>query len=158
LRRQYDLNIISTYPSVVYKVKLTDDNWIEIDNPLKLSDLWHISEIHELTRCGKIHILNASIGDMLALMSEKRGMCNGTEKLDADKVILSCNFPLNEISIYFKDKLKSITRGYGSMDYDFGEYVQADLVRLNFLLNGDSVDAFSSIVHRAKEASRGREM
>ncbi|MDR1891224.1 MAG: translation elongation factor 4 [Puniceicoccales bacterium] len=158
LRREYDLDIISTYPSVVYKVKLTDDNWIEIDNPLKLPDPSHISEIHEPTICAKIHIPNVSIGDILALISEKRGVCNGTETLDANKVILSCNLPLNEILIDFNDRLKSITRGYGSMDYDFGEYVQADLVRLDLLVNGDSVDAFSSIVHRAKAASRGREM
>ncbi|MDR1233323.1 MAG: translation elongation factor 4 [Puniceicoccales bacterium] len=158
LRREYDLDIISTYPSVVYGVKLTDGSWIEIDNPLKLPDPSYISEIHEPTICAKIHIPNASIGDILALVSEKRGECNGTETLDANKVILSCNLPLNEILIDFNDRLKSITRGYGSMDYDFGEYIQSDLVRLDILVNGDSVDAFSSIVHRAKAASRGREM
>ncbi|MDR2629146.1 MAG: translation elongation factor 4 [Puniceicoccales bacterium] len=158
LRREYDLDIISTYPSVVYKVKLTDGSWIEVDNPLKLPDPSHIFEIHEPTICAKIHIPNASIGDILALISEKRGECNGTETLDANKVILSCNLPLNEILIDFNDRLKSITRGYGSMDYDFGEYIQSDLVRLDILVNGDSVDAFSSIVHRTKATSRGREM
>ncbi|MDR1173327.1 MAG: elongation factor 4, partial [Puniceicoccales bacterium] len=158
LRREYDLDIISTYPSVVYGVKLTDGSWIEVDNPLKLPDPSYISEIHEPTICAKIHIPNASIGDILALVSEKRGECNGTETLDANKVILSCNLPLNEILIDFNDRLKSITRGYGSMDYDFGKYIQSDLVRLDILVNGDSVDAFSSIVHRAKAASRGREM
>ncbi|MDR1457627.1 MAG: translation elongation factor 4 [Puniceicoccales bacterium] len=158
LRREYDLDIISTYPSVVYEVKLTDDSWIEVDNPLKLPDPSHISEIHEPTICAKIHIPNASIGDILALISEKRGECNGTETLDTNKVILSCNLPLNEILIDFNDRLKSITRGYGSMDYDFGEYIQSDLVRLDILVNGDSVDAFSSIVHRTKATSRGREM
>ncbi|MDR1528587.1 MAG: translation elongation factor 4 [Puniceicoccales bacterium] len=158
LRREYDLDIISTYPSVVYGVKLTDGSWMEVDNPLKLPDPSHISEIHEPTICAKIHIPNASIGDILALITEKRGECNGTETLDANKVILSCNLPLNEILIDFNDRLKSITRGYGSMDYDFGEYIQSDLVRLDILVNGDSVDAFSSIVHRAKATSRGREM
>ncbi|MDR2602954.1 MAG: translation elongation factor 4 [Puniceicoccales bacterium] len=158
LRREYDLDIISTYPSVVYRVKLTDDSWIEVDNPLKLPDPSHISEIHEPTICAKIHIPNASIGDILALISEKRGECNGTETLDANKVILSCNLPLNEILIDFNDRLKSITRGYGSMDYDFGAYIQSDLVRLDILVNGDSVDAFSSIVHRTKATFRGREM
>ncbi|MDR2432282.1 MAG: translation elongation factor 4 [Puniceicoccales bacterium] len=158
LRREYDLDIISTYPSVVYEVKLTDDSWMEVDNPLKLPDPSHISEIHEPTICAKIHIPNASIGDILALISEKRGECNGTETLDTNKVILSCNLPLNEILIDFNDRLKSITRGYGSMDYDFGAYIQSDLVRLDILVNGDSVDAFSSIVHRTKATSRGREM
>ncbi|MDR0742584.1 MAG: translation elongation factor 4 [Puniceicoccales bacterium] len=158
LRREYDLDIISTYPSVVYRVKLTDDSWMEVDSPLKLPDPSHISEIHEPTICAKIHIPNASIGDILALISEKRGECNETETLDANKVILSCNLPLNEILIDFNDRLKSITRGYGSMDYDFGEYIQSDLVRLDILVNGDSVDAFSSIVHRVKAVFRGREM
>jgi GTP-binding protein LepA len=158
LRREYDLDIISTYPSVIDRVKLTDDSWIDVDNPLKLPDPSHISEIHEPTICAKIHIPNASIGDILALISEKSGECNGTETLDANKVILSCNLPLNEILIDFNERLKSITRGYGSMDYDFGKYIQSDLVRQDLLVNGDSVDAFSSIVHRMKATSRGREM
>jgi GTP-binding protein LepA len=158
LRREYDLDIISTYPSVIYKVKLTDSNWIEVDNPLKLPDLSRVAEIFEPTISAKIHVPNASIGDVLALISEKRGTCNATETLDANKVILACTLPLNEILIDFNDKLKSMTRGYGSMDYEFGEYVQSELVRLDLLVNGDPIDAFSSIVHRAKATSRGREM
>ena len=158
LRREYDMDIISTYPSVVYRVKLTGGDWIEVDNPLKLPDPSTIAEIHEPTISAKIHTPNASIGDILALISEKRGLCKSTETLDATKVILSCTLPLNEILIDFNDRLKSITRGYGSMDYDFGEYVKSDLVRMDLLVNGDPVDAFSSIVHRSKATSRGREM
>ncbi len=158
LRREYDLDIISTYPSVVYKIKLTDDSWIEVDNPLKLPDPSTISEIHEPTIKANIHIPNSSIGDILALISEKRGICSSTETIDDSRVILTCELPLNEILIDFNDRLKSITRGYGSMDYDLGDYVASDLVRLDLLVNGDPVDAFSSIVHRSKAVGRGREM
>ena len=158
LRREYDLDIISTYPSVVYKIKLTDGSWIEVDNPLKLPDPSTISEIHEPTIKANIHIPNSSIGDILALISEKRGICSSTETIDDSRVILTCELPLNEILIDFNDRLKSITRGYGSMDYDLGDYVESDLVRLDLLVNSDPVDAFSSIVHRSKAVSRGREM
>lgn len=158
LRREYDLDIISTYPSVVYKIKLTDGSWIEVDNPLKLPDPSTISEIHEPTIKANIHIPNSSIGDILALISEKRGICSSTETIDDSRVILTCELPLNEILIDFNDRLKSITRGYGSMDYDLGDYVASDLVRLDLLVNGDPVDAFSSIVHRSKAVGQGREM
>ena len=158
LRREYDLDIISTYPSVVYRVKLTDGSWIEVDNPLKLPDPSTIDEIYEPMILAKIHIPNESIGDILALISEKRGTCSNTDTLDDSHVILTCDLPLNEILIDFNDRLKSITRGYGSIDYDIGDYVCSDLVRLDLLVNGDPVDAFSSIVHRSKATSRGREM
>jgi GTP-binding protein LepA len=158
LRREYDLDIISTYPSVVYKVKLTDGSWIDVDNPLKLPDQSNIFELHEPTIVAKIHIPNESVGDILALISEKRGTCSSTETLDANRIILTCSLPLNEILIDFNDRLKSITRGYGSMEYDLGDYIKSDLVRLDLLVNGDPVDAFSSIVHRAKATARGREM
>ena len=158
LRREYDLDIISTYPSVVYKVLLTDGSTIEIDNPLKLPDASNIDEIYEPTIVAKIHIPNDSIGDILALINEKRGNCFNTETLDENRMILTCSLPLNEILIDFNDRLKSITRGYGSMDYELGEYIASDLVRLDLLVNGDPVDAFSSIVHRSKAQARGREM
>jgi GTP-binding protein LepA len=158
LRREYGLDIISTYPSVVYGVKLTDGKWLDVDNPLKLPDQSNISEIHEPTIAAKIHIPGAAIGDILALISEKRGTCDGTETVDANRVILSCVLPLNEILIDFNDRLKSITHGYGSMDYDLGEYIRSDLVRMDLLVNGEPVDAFSTIVHRSKAMARGREM
>ncbi|MDR1255874.1 MAG: translation elongation factor 4 [Puniceicoccales bacterium] len=158
VRREYDLDIISTYPSVVYKVKLTGGSWITIDNPLRLPDSSSIDEIHEPMMIAKIHIPNDSIGDVLALISEKRGICSNTETLDSTRVILTCELPMNETLIDFNDKLKSITRGYGSMDYELGEYRAADLVKLDILVNGESVDAFSSIVHRSKATSLGREI
>ncbi len=158
IRREYDLDIISTYPSVIYKINLKNGENIEIDNPLHLPDVCSISEIYEPIIIAKIHIPNDSIGDILNLISDRRGVCINTETLDAYHVILTCELPMNEILIDFNDKLKSITRGYGSMDYSIGEYRAADLVRLDVLVNSEPVDAFSSIVHRSKSVSRGREI
>jgi GTP-binding protein LepA len=158
IRREYDLDIISTYPSVIYKIKLSDGTWTSVDNPLRLPDVSAIDEICEPMIEARIHIPNDSIGDVLSLMSEKRGICSNTETLDSSRVILTCELPMNEILIDFNDRLKSITHGYGSMDYEVGEYREADLVKLDILVNGEPVDAFSSIVHRSKAASRGREI
>nr|MDE6431781.1 translation elongation factor 4 [Opitutales bacterium] len=158
IRREYGLDIISTYPSVIYRIKLTSGTTIEIDNPLHLPDVSSIDEIYEPIITAKIHIPNDSIGDVLNLISDRRGTCINTETLDASRVILTCELPMNEILIDFNDKLKSITRGYGSMDYSIGQSRAADLVRLDVLVNGEPVDAFSSIVHRSKAVSRGREI
>ncbi len=158
IRREYGLDIISTYPSVIYKIKLTNGESIDIDNPLHLPETSSIKEIYEPVITSKIHIPNDSIGDILNLISDRRGICINTETLDTSHVILTCELPMNEILIDFNDKLKSITRGYGSMDYSVGGYKAADLVRLDILVNGESVDAFSCIVHRSKAISRGREI
>jgi GTP-binding protein LepA len=98
------------------------------------------------------------MGDLLGLILEKRGTVDHTETLDRTRVMLSCELPLNEILVDFNDRLKSLTHGYGSMDYERGEYRPADLVKMDLLVNGDPVDAFSTIVHRAKSESRGREL
>jgi GTP-binding protein LepA len=95
---------------------------------------------------------------MLALLIEKRGSCQKTDTVDTGKLILFCELPLSDILVDFNDRLKSITKGYGSMDYELGDYVTADLVRLDILVAGDPIDAFSSIVHRSKALSRGREI
>jgi GTP-binding protein LepA len=99
---------------------------------------------------------NEYIGDLMALVTEKRGLLEQTETLDSRRVMLSCRLPLNEILIDFHDRIKSITRGYGSMDYEHAGYQVSDMVRLDMLVNGQPVDAFSCIVHRAKAESRGR--
>ncbi|WOO40884.1 translation elongation factor 4 [Rubellicoccus peritrichatus] len=156
LRREYDLDIISTYPSVVYKVTKSDGSIINVDNPLFLPDPGEIEQVEEPTIRATIHTPNGCIGDILALVSEKRGFCDHTETVDADRVMLVCTLPLNEILIDFNDRLKSITKGYGSMDYELGDYQPGDLVRLDILVNSEPVDAFASIVHRDKAASRGR--
>lgn len=156
LRREYDLDIISTYPSVVYKLDLQDGTHTEIDNPCKLPDPTTIAAIYEPMIKANILIPTDSIGDILALVSEKRGFCAKTETIDDTRVMLVCTLPLNEILIDFNDRLKSITRGYGSLDYDMDGYVQSKLVRLEILVNGEQIDAFSTIVHVDKAESKGR--
>ncbi len=156
IRREHDVEIISTYPSVVYKVKAHGADEIEVDNPVNLPDPGTIDYISEPTIKASIHIPNENMGDILSLIMEKRGTCEQTETLDATRVMLTCHLPLNEILVDFNDRLKSITHGYGSMDYELGEYVQSDLVKMDIMINGDPVDAFSSIVHREKAEGKGR--
>ena len=156
IRREYDVDIISTYPSVIYRLHMNDGSKLEIDNPVQMPDRSHIAEILEPTIKATIHIPNTAMGDILNLVMEKRGTCDHTDTLDATRVMLSCTLPLNEILVDFHDRLKSVTRGYGSMDYELGEYVASELVKLDIMINGDPVDAFSSIVHTTKAESRGR--
>jgi len=158
IRREHDVDIISTYPSVIYRVLKHGGALIEVDNPVNLPDPGTITEIREPTIIAQIHIPNDSMGDMLALVMEKRGSLDHTDTLDATRVMLTCCLPLNEILVDFNDRLKSLTHGYGSMDYELGEYRVADLVKMEILVNGDPVDAFATIVHRDKAESRGREL
>ncbi len=156
IRREYGLDIISTYPSVVYRVHKTGGEVVEVDNPVMLPDPSEIAEIHEPYIHATIHIPNDSIGDILALVTEKRGICTHTEMIDDTRIMLSCELPLNEILVDFYDRLKSITHGYGSMDYEIAEYKPGALVKMDIMVNSDPVDAFSSIVHRDKAEGRGR--
>ena len=156
IRREYDLDVISTYPSVVYKVTKTDKEMLEVHNPIYLPNSSEIEYIEEPMISASIHIPSSSIGDVLALVSEKRGICEHTETIDAQRVMIVCNLPLNEILIDFNDRLKSITHGYGSMDYEMNGYQKAKLSRLDLMVNGETVDAFSSIVHNDKAEGRGR--
>jgi GTP-binding protein LepA len=129
-----------------------------VDNPVNLPDPGTIGSISEPTIKASLHIPNSSMGDIMALIMEKRGTVDHTSTLDATRVMLTCLLPLNEILVDFNDRLKSITHGYGSMDYELGEYRPADLVKMEILVNGDPVDAFATIVHRDKAESRGREL
>ena len=156
LRREYGMDIIATYPSVIYRVTMTDGTVKEIDNPAFLPEANYILKIEEPRVTTFIMCPNEFIGDMMALVSEKRGICNQTETLDTRRVMLTCSTPLNEILIDFHDRIKSINRGYGSMDYEHAGYVEADMVKLDMLVNNDVVDAFSCIVHRDKAEPRGR--
>jgi GTP-binding protein LepA len=156
LRREFDMDIIATYPSVVYRVLKTNETLIEVDNPSFLPDPSVIEEIQEpVVKCF-VMCPNENIGDMMQLMMEKRGEVEHTESLDTRRVMLTAVMPLNEILVDFNDKIKSLTHGYGSMDYEQNGYRAADLVKLDLLVNGEPVDAFSSIVHRDKADSRGR--
>jgi GTP-binding protein LepA len=156
IRREHDVEIISTYPSVVYHVKSHGHAEIDVDNPVNLPDPGTIEYISEPTIKASIHIPNDSMGDILSLIMEKRGTCEQTDTLDSNRVMLTCTLPLNEILVDFNDRLKSVTHGYGSMDYELGAYQEADLVKMDIMINGDPVDAFSSIVHRDKAESKGR--
>jgi GTP-binding protein LepA len=156
LRREYGMDIIATYPSVIYRVTLTDGTVKEIDNPAYLPEPTYIDTIAE--PMVKVFVIcpNEYIGDMMALITEKRGAVDHTETLDSRRVMLTGLLPLNEILIDFHDRIKSITRGYGSMDYDHAGYRESDMVKLDMLVNGEAVDAFSCIVHRDKAEGRGR--
>ncbi|MGF1529826.1 MAG: translation elongation factor 4 [Puniceicoccaceae bacterium] len=156
IRREYELDIISTYPSVVYRLERTDGEEMELENPVMLPDPSEIEKIFEPTIRATIHTPNECIGDILALIAEKRGYCDHTESIDASRVMLSATLPLNEILVDFNDRLKSMTHGYGSMDYEIAAYQEAQLVKLDILVNGDKIEAFSSIVHTAKAEARGR--
>ena len=152
------MDIISTYPSVVYHVVTTEGEKREIDNPVFLPSLNHIEEIQEPMVKAFIICPNECIGDMMNLVSEKRGILEHTETLDNRRVMLTCRMPLNEILIDFHDRIKSLTHGYGSMDYEHAGYQKSDMVRLELLVNSEPVDAFSCIVHRLKAESRGRSL
>ena len=156
LRREFDMDIIATYPSVVYEVAQTNGEKVEVDNPAHLPDPSVIAEIREPVVDCFVMCPNENIGDMMQLIMEKRGEVQNTESLDIRRVMLTAIMPLNEILVDFNDKIKSLTHGYGSMDYEYAGYRPADLVKLDMLVNSEPVDAFSSIVHRDKAEGRGR--
>jgi GTP-binding protein LepA len=156
LRRQWDMDIIATYPSVIYRALKTDGEVLEVDNPVYLPDPSHTDHIEEPYVKAFIICPNENIGDMMSLIMEKRGSVGKTDSIDTRRVMLTADLPLNEILVDFHDKIKSLTRGYGSMDYEPKDYRAGDLVKLDILVNSEPVDAFSSIVHRSKAETRGR--
>jgi GTP-binding protein LepA len=158
IRREHDVEIISTYPSVIYRILKQGGELVVVDNPVNMPDPGTIIEIREPTINASIILPNDSMGDILSLIMEKRGVCDHTDTLDMNRVMLRCQLPLNEILVDFNDRLKSITHGYGSMDYELGEYRVSDLVKMDIMINGDPVDAFACIVHREKADGRGRDL
>jgi len=156
LRREFDMDVISTYPSVIYQVSLTDGTGMIVDNPSLFPEAQGIEEIREPIVNIYIMIPGKHIGDVMQLVMEKRGDVTHTETIDESRVMLSCVLPLAEILVDFNDRLKSMTRGYGSMDYEHTGYRAAKLVKMDMLIAGDPVEAFSTIVHRDKAESYGR--
>jgi len=158
LRREFNMDVISTYPSVIYEVRKTSGEQLLVDNPCLLPDLSEIDEIRE--PMVRVFIMTPSeyIGEMMALVMEKRGSVDHTETVDEARVMLHAVLPLSEILVDFNDRLKSATRGYGSMDYEHHDYQAADLVKMDMLIAGEPVDAFSTIVHRDKAAPYGRRL
>ncbi len=158
LRREFQLDIINTHPAVIYKATLKDGTILEIDNPVLLPDPTRIEVLEEPMIKARIITMSNCMGDIMRLVLERRGVVDCTETLDAQRVILTCILPLNEILIDFHDTLKSISRGYASMDYEPHGYQPSDIVRMDILLNGEPVDAFSCMVHRDRAVARGKQM
>ena len=158
LRREFNMDIISTYPSVIYEVTKTSGEEMQVDNPSLLPEPQEIQEIREPIVKVFIMLPGEYIGDIMQLVLEKRGSVDNTETIDDTRVMLTCTVPLAEILVDFNDKLKSMTRGYGSMDYEYSGYQAAKLIKMDMLIAGEPVDAFSMIVHQDKAASRGREL
>ncbi len=158
LRREYDMDIIATYPSVVYRVHLSNGDMKLVDNPAFMPEVTLIDRVEEPMVKAFVICPNENIGDIMALISEKRGAVDHTETLDSRRVMLTSLIPLNEILIDFHDRIKSITRGFGSMDYEPGDYMESDMVKLDMLVNTEPMDAFSCIVHRSKAEGRGRSL
>jgi len=158
LEREYDLDILATAPSVEYRVLKRDGESQLIDSPALLPDEGAIEEIHEPWMKIQIYVPQKHIGAVMELAIKKRGLYDTTEYLDATRVILHFDIPLSEIIIDFYDKLKSVTQGYASLDYQFDEYRAGDLVKVEVLVNEDRVDALAMICHRDDAYHRGQRL
>jgi len=157
LEREYGMELITTAPTVVYQVLLKDGTLIEIENPSRLPDSSQIEEIREPVITASILVPQDYVGPVITLCNQKRGAQKNLLYVGR-QVMLTYELPLNEVVMDFFDKLKSISRGYASLDYEFKEYRADDLVRLDILINGDRVDALSLIVHRVNSQYRGRDL
>jgi len=156
LEREYELELITTAPSVIYRVYTTDGEMMEVDNPAKLPDPTTIERIEEPFVKATVMLPSDLVGSVMELAQERRGEYRTMTYMDETRVSLEYDLPLNEIIYDFFDKLKSATKGYASLDYQLTGYREADMVKLDVLLNGDIVDALSTIVHRSNAAYRGR--
>ncbi|MDA8093735.1 MAG: translation elongation factor 4 [Betaproteobacteria bacterium] len=157
LEREYDMDLITTAPTVVYQVLLRDGSVVEIENPSRLPDLSKVAEIREPLITATILVPQDYVGAVMTLCMQKRGVQKNMQYLGR-QVMLSYEMPMNEVMMDFFDKLKSVSRGYASLDYEFKEFRAADLVKLDVLVNNEKVDALSLIVHRATSVYRGREL
>jgi len=157
LEREYSQSLITTAPSVVYEVKLRDGTVEQVSNPSRLPAVETIEEFREPIMACKIFVPQEYVGPVITLCTDKRGVQTNMH-YSARHVVISYDLPLNEVVLDFFDRLKSATRGYGSLDYEFKEYRAADMVRLDILVNGERVDALSSMVHRSAAQHRGREL
>ncbi|NMA46339.1 MAG: elongation factor 4 [Lentisphaerae bacterium] len=156
LRREYNMELLLTYPSVIYHVYLRDGSMKEVDNPLHMPDPSHISHVEEPMIKSQIIAPANCLGAIMNLVMEKRGICLKTENVDHIHVMITARLPLHEIVLDFYDKLKTVTRGYGSMDYEPDGYETSPTVKLEILVNGEAVDAFASIVHADRAVQRAR--
>lgn len=157
LEREFNMDLITTAPTVVYQVLLKDGEIIEIENPARLPDSGRIDEIREPMITANILVPNDYLGAVMTLCNQKRGVQLNMQYMGR-QVMLNYAMPLNEVVLDFFDKLKSVSRGYASFDYEFKEFQASDLVKLDILVNGEKVDALSLIIHRATAQFRGREL
>ena len=157
LEREYNMDLITTAPSVVYEVLMTNGDVVRVENPSKLPPVDKIEEIREPIDTVTIFVPDEYVGPVMKLCQEKRGIQRNMA-YHGRQVHLTYDLPLAEIVLDFFDRMKSLTRGYASMDYEFKEYRASDVVRVDMLINGDKVDALSSILHRSNAIARGREI
>ncbi|WP_141619017.1 translation elongation factor 4 [Myxococcus sp. AB036A] len=160
LEREYNLNLITTAPSVVYRITTNKGETLLVDNPAKLPPVQHIEKFEEPILTCHIHVPNDHLGAILKLCQERRGVQKDMKYLGSSgqRVQVTYEMPLAEVVFDFFDKLKSVSRGYASLDYELAGYIESDLARLDILINGDPVDALSVIVHRERAYLRGREV
>ncbi len=158
LEREFNVELITTAPTVVYKVTTTKGEHLNVESANMLPEIQFIEKIEEPFVLASIHVPNEFVGAVLSICIEKRGLQREIKYLTADRVMIVYELPLNEIVLDFFDRLKSITRGYASLDYEHLDFRLSKLVRLNVLINGDVVDALSLIVHQDKAQFRGREL
>ncbi|MDR1529601.1 MAG: translation elongation factor 4 [Burkholderiales bacterium] len=157
LEREYDMDLVTTAPTVIYQLLLFDGTVTEIENPSKLPDLSRIKEIREPIITATILAPQDYVGSVLTLCTEKRGVQKNMQYLGR-QIMLTYELPMAEVVMDFFDRLKSVSRGYASLDYDFKEFCAADVVKLDILINGERVDALSSMVHRSAVQYRGRDV
>ena len=157
LEREFDMDLITTAPTVVYEVELSDKSKVVVDNPSKMPDPSKIETIFEPIVTGNLYMPQEYVGAVITLCTGKRGIQTNMQYLGR-QVQLTYELPMAEIVMDFFDRLKSISRGYASMDYEFKEYRPSDVVKVDILINGDKVDALSVIVHRSNSQYRGREV
>ncbi len=157
LEREYGMALITTAPTVVYQVLLNDGTVMEIENPSRLPDASTVAEVREPMIKASILVPQEYVGSVITLCTQKRGAQRNMQYMGR-QVMLTYELPLNEVVMDFFDKLKSVSRGYASLDYDFLEYRAGDMVKLDILINGERVDALSLIVHRENSQYRGRDL
>lgn len=158
LEREFDMNIISTAPSVKYIVKMLDGTEKTVENPAEMPEPGKFESIQEPIVNISIHVPNEFVGKIIPLCEEKRGIQTGMNYITEERVQILYDLPLSEMVFDFYDRLKSYTKGYASMDYEFKGYTESDLVKVDILLNGDKVDALSIICHRSNSFYKGREL
>ncbi|MBN2693369.1 elongation factor 4 [bacterium] len=158
LEREYNLDLITTVPNVIYKVYMKKGEMIEIDNPSKLPPVQNIDRIEEPYVVAKIHTPDEYVGAVIKAAIDRRGVQKSMDYLSRNRVVITFLMPLGEIIFDFFDKIKSLTRGYASFEYEMDAYMPSDLVKLDVLINGDLVDALSLITHRDKAYYRGRDL